>query len=70
MITTIGPDKSWRLVHDGVAVLLLIETSGYTTTTHTVFEAATEAECLAEIERLKLNQSNGSDQAGLALDGV
>lgn len=54
MITTIGPDKSWRLVHDNVDVLLFIETSGYTTTEHTVFEAATEEECLAEIERLNL----------------
>ena len=70
MITTIGPDKSWRLVHDGIDVLLLIETGGYTSTTHTVFEAASEAECLAEIERLKLNPINDSDQAGLALDGA
>lgn len=54
METTIGPDKSWRLVHNGADVLALMETSGYTTTIHTVFEAATEAECMAEIERLAL----------------
>lgn len=51
---TIGPDVSWRLIHNGTDVLALMETGGYTTTMHTVFEAATEAECLTEIERLAL----------------
>ncbi len=60
MSTTIGPEKSWRLVHNGTDVLVLMETSGYTTTINTVFEAATEEECLAEIARLGLNTS-GAD---------
>jgi hypothetical protein len=55
METTIGPEKSWRLVHNGIDVLALMETGGYTTTIHTLFEAATEAECLDEIARLSLN---------------
>lgn len=54
METTIGPAISWRLVHNGTEVLMLMESGGYTTTMHTVFEAATEAECLAEIDRLGL----------------
>ena len=54
METTIGPAVSWRLVHNGTDVLVLMESGGYTTTMHTVFEAATEAECLAEVERLGL----------------
>lgn len=54
METTVGPNKSWRLVHNGEEVLMLMETSGYTTTIHTLFEAQTEEECLAEIERLNL----------------
>lgn len=54
MEKTIGPEKSWRLVHNGIEVLALMETSGYTTTIHTLFESATEAECLDEIDRLKL----------------
>jgi len=54
METTIGPEKSWRLVHNGTDVLALMETGGYTTTIHTLCEAATEAECLVEIERLSL----------------
>lgn len=55
METTIGPEKSWRLVHNGTDVLALMETGGYTTTIHTLFEAATKAECLDEIARLSLN---------------
>lgn len=54
MITTVGPQVSWRLIHNGAAVLMVIETGGYTTSPHTVFEAATEAECLSEINRLSL----------------
>jgi hypothetical protein len=51
---TIGPAVSWRLVHNETEVLLLIQTGGYTTSIHTMFEAATEKECLAEITRLSL----------------
>ena len=52
--TTVGPDKSWRLVHNGSVVLMLEELTGYTTTAHTLFSAATEAECQQEIARLGL----------------
>jgi hypothetical protein len=54
METTIGPANSWRLVHNGIDVMMLMESAGYTTTIHTVFEAATEAECLSEISRVGL----------------
>lgn len=54
METTIGPAITWRLVHNGTDVLMLMESGGYTTTMHTVFEAVTEEECLNEIERLQL----------------
>ena len=49
--TTIGPALSWRLVHDGEAVLMLAELFGYTETAHTAFEAATQRECVAEAHR-------------------
>lgn len=51
---TAGPGYSWRLVHNGTDVLALMETSGITTTLHTIFEASTEQECLAEIARLNI----------------
>ncbi len=51
---TTGPDKSWRLVHDGKTVLLLEELSGFTESPHTIFEAQTKAECEAEMDRLGL----------------
>ena len=53
-MATVGPGQSWRLVHDGTSVLSLEETSGYTESQHTIFEAATKAECRAEIARLNL----------------
>ncbi len=53
-MATVGPEKSWRLVHDGKNVLMLQETAGYTETNHTIFEAATKEDCDAEVERLKL----------------
>ncbi len=55
MANSCGPACSWRLVHDTVSVLALFESAGHTETLHTIFEAATEAECLAEIERLALS---------------
>lgn len=54
METTVGPKKSWRLVHDGKNVLAFMETAGFTTTMHTMFESQTEQECLDEIVRLGL----------------
>lgn len=54
METTIGPNNSWRLVHNGKDVLALMETAGFTTTVHTVFEAQSEQECLDEVARLGL----------------
>lgn len=62
--TTIGPDSSWRLVHDGKDVMALFESGGYTTTIHNVFEAQTRDECLAEIERLGLVYEAQVNQPG------
>ena len=54
MSNKVGPQKSWRLVHDGTRVLALFESAGWTESTHTLFESATQAECLAEVTRLNL----------------
>lgn len=54
MANSVGPQKSWRLVHDGAKVLALMETAGFTESIHQIFEAASLAECQAEIERLNL----------------
>lgn len=54
MANSVGPQKSWRLVHDGTKVLALMETAGFTESVHQIFEATTLAECQAEIERLSL----------------
>lgn len=50
-----GPENSWRLVHNGIDVLALLESSGITETIHTLFEADTKEACDAEIARLGLN---------------
>ncbi|MDD2711281.1 MAG: hypothetical protein PHU77_00035 [Simplicispira sp.] len=64
MTNTLGPNKSWRLVHDGEVLLLLDEIEGITETTHSVFEAATRRECVAQAERLGLMIPEGVvDQA-------
>lgn len=52
--TSIGPAKSWRLIHDGKAVFMLSETDGITATIHTAFEATTLTDCLREVSRLGL----------------
>jgi hypothetical protein len=50
-----GPGSSWRLAHDGVKVITMpFESDGVTGTRYVLFEAVTEAECLAEIARLGL----------------
>lgn len=51
--------KSWRLVHDGSTVVALFESEGTTETIHYLFEADTEKECLAEVERLSLSRNEG-----------
>jgi len=53
-INEVGPAKSWRLVHNGVEVIMLEELSGITTTQHEIFTAATEQECLDKIKELNL----------------
>lgn len=53
-VNEIGPDKSWRLVHNGTEVLMLEELTGYTSTMHQVFAAATKQECLDKIAELNL----------------
>jgi hypothetical protein len=53
-INEVGPAKSWRLVHNGVEVIMLEELSGITTTQHEIFTAVTEQECLDKIKELNL----------------
>lgn len=47
-------EKSWRLVHDGVRVILLEEKEGVLSTQLNVFLAATLEECQTEIYALNL----------------
>ena len=47
-------EMSWRLIHNGVRVISLFESSGCTQTSHTIFMATTEAECQTEIYSLNL----------------
>jgi hypothetical protein len=53
-MANVGPEKSWRLVHNGATILFLEQTAGYTDSQHEIYEAATKAECDAEIARLGL----------------
>ncbi len=54
-ITKCGPGISWRMVHDGTRVIAMpLESDGITGTRYTLFEADSEAACLAEIARLGL----------------
>lgn len=55
---TYGPALSWRLVHDGLKVLALFESEGYTETVNSVFESQTRAGCVTEIKRLGLTADN------------
>ena len=45
---------SCRLVHDGTKVIAQFHSAGVTASKNTVFAASTDAECTAEIARLKL----------------
>jgi len=47
-------EMSWRLIHNDERVIALFESSGITQTSHTIFLAATEAECQTEIYSLNL----------------
>jgi hypothetical protein len=51
---TVGPDSSWRLVHDNVYYYAWFESSGYTTSIHIIEEFATKAEGDARIAELGL----------------
>lgn len=53
-INKLGPGKSWRVVHDGLTVMLFQEMEGLTETIHQAFETVTREECLTEIARLGL----------------
>jgi hypothetical protein len=46
--------KNWRLVHDGVTVIAVLPGEGKTNTDRQVIERPTEAECLAEADKLGL----------------
>jgi len=54
IINKTDSEMSWRLIHNGIKVIDLFESSGCTQTTHTIFLAATEAECQTEIYYLNL----------------
>jgi hypothetical protein len=45
-MVTVGPTKSWRLVHDGVSTLACLEVEGYTSAIGIV-EASSELGCVA-----------------------
>ena len=49
--------KDWRLIHDGVKVIALIEGFGITKTLELAAEFKTEEMALAEIVRLRLDDS-------------
>lgn len=51
-------ELSWRLIYDGRNVLSLFQSEGITETRNTIFEGATKADCVAEIERLGLQDPN------------
>jgi hypothetical protein len=47
-------ETCFRLAHDGVKVIALFESTGYTWTRGNLFCATTEKECLDKIAQLKL----------------
>ena len=59
---TSSTENSWRLIHDGASVIDLFQSSGVTETLHTLFEAATKVECVAEIRRLGLEYTDDTAQ--------
>ena len=46
--------ESWRLIHNGINVIDLFRSKGFTTTIYTIFEADSAQKCLDEIKRLNL----------------
>lgn len=50
-------EKSWRLVHDGIRVVLLEEMEGILNTQLNIFLAATLEECQTEIYILNLENN-------------
>lgn len=48
---------SWRLIHDGSAILALFESDGITETKNNLFEG-TQAQCITEANRLGLTGLN------------
>lgn len=59
---TLGPAKSWRLVHDGETVILLAELEGYTETINFAFEGPTRSSCMIEVYRLGLSFQSAEQQ--------
>jgi hypothetical protein len=51
----VGPNKSWRLIHNDIEVIDLFLTNGITTTIYRIFEADSEQKCLDEIKQLHLS---------------
>lgn len=54
-------DICFRLVHDGVTVLTLFESTGYTWTRNNLFCATTEKECVDEIAKKGLKYTPKKD---------
>ena len=50
----VGPEQSWRLVHDGEQVIFIEELVGYTETLYYIFEGPTRQSCMVEVYRLGL----------------
>jgi len=57
--------SDWRLIHDGVKVVALFAGGGITYTLEKAAEFATEKDALAEIERLNLDDSVLTIEAGM-----
>lgn len=55
MYNSSSNNPGWRLVHNNKEVITFAYfANGVTSSIHTIFEAATKEECLAEIARLSL----------------
>jgi len=54
IINKTDAEMSWRLIHNGVKIIALFESSAVTKTHHTIFLAPTKAECQTEIYFLNL----------------
>ena len=62
-------DKDWRLVHDDVKVVTLIAGEGITCTLDKASEFVTEELALAEIEKLKLDDSALNIEVEMSAEG-